>query len=502
MPNIILRTGWRWLTLSLLFWLLTGATATMAAPPMQETPPTPTISIDDIEAALAEARALINQAEADLAAAESRLALATNFLSLFEVFGVVLTVGAVVLGIAGWNSIRNAQAKINDLEDELDRRVREGVDKKAEELRGSLSREIAEMRSRVLTSEARLDEQFSKAQASFDATIAERQRQLETLESRIMTESANANRALGLLTLGQRQYRTGDLHGALETYEQAMSLDPTNPVIMYHLGYLRARLKQLGEAQRLLTHALEAMGGAFPPAEAALGFTHRLQAEMAEREVRAKDNAGLWSNGMDRNRASSRSEALYFEAGKLLTHALSQSPNLVDEDGESWYGVLGGLYKRRGQLDHAIEAYGAAAAVTPKSSYPVSNLAALYMKQKDHAKMLEIYARVEKMARAKTLAEIENHWAYADWLTAHLALHHEADAEADEIAANLLAVTPPDDDYSLETAVRNLEELVEAFGGAKAAPHIPRYIHLLNDALERRRDGRTFSANGLQEGHG
>jgi tetratricopeptide (TPR) repeat protein len=89
---------------------------------------------------------------------------------------------------------------------------------------------------------------------------------------------------------------------------------------------------------------------------------------------------------------------------------------LVDDDGEAWWGSLGGLYRRRGQTEQAIKAYERAAEVTPHSSYPFSNLAMLYMRTKDHESMMKMFKRVERIAHAETQAEVDTYWAYADLL--------------------------------------------------------------------------------------
>src|SRR5690606_40897737 len=84
----------------------------------------------------------------------------------------------------------------------------------------------------------------------------------------------------------------------------------------------------------------------FAPALANLGYVLRRRADQ------------LPADDMNRGR-------LMAEAELKLREALNLAPKLVDEDGESWWGSLGGLHRRRGQLDDAIEAYKLAQQVTP-----------------------------------------------------------------------------------------------------------------------------------------
>ncbi len=67
---------------------------------------------------------------------------------------------------------------------------------------------------------------------------------------------------------------------------------------------------------------------------------------------------------------------------KLLT-ALELDDKLLNNDGESYQGTLGSLYRRQGRFDEAIERYHHAAKITPGRSYPFLNLALLYYEQVD-----------------------------------------------------------------------------------------------------------------------
>src|SRR5690606_30924131 len=131
-----------------------------------------------------------------------------------------------------------------------------------------------------------------------------------------------ATLALALLPLGERQYRAQDLKGAADTYLRALALDDDNPLIHYRLGYVYVQSGQLEEAEYHLNRALE-IDPQFWLAMAALGYVYR----------RIGDKL---PPGLERDQTLNKAEA-------YLLDALRQSPKLVDDDSESWWGSLGGL---------------------------------------------------------------------------------------------------------------------------------------------------------------
>jgi tetratricopeptide (TPR) repeat protein len=129
----------------------------------------------------------------------------------------------------------------------------------------------------------------------------------------------------------------------------------------------------------------------------------------------------------------------------------------VDDDGESWWGSLGGLYRRRGQIDQAIFAYNKAAEVDPNSSYAFSNLALLYMQRNEAEKMVDTYHQVERLAQAEVQADVDNYWAYADLLTSRLALKKLTEAET--TLPYIFTTAPVDSPYALEVLIDTLKRL-------------------------------------------
>jgi tetratricopeptide (TPR) repeat protein len=156
------------------------------------------------------------------------------------------------------------------------------------------------------------------------------------------------------------------------------------------------------------------------------------------------------------------------EAERNLVQALAISPKLVDDDGESWWGSLGGLYRRRGQIQEAIYAYTQAADVTPASSYAFSNLALLYMHEKDRDRMLNTYKQVEKLAADEVQADVNNYWAFTDLVTSRLAL---GEAElANKALESVFMTTPDDSPYVLEVLCDTLTRLADVLAPDDGIP--------------------------------
>src|SRR5262249_39020616 len=159
-------------------------------------------------------------------------------------------------------------------------------------------------------------------------------------------QADKAIRALALMQLGEQQLERHNLKAALQMYKQAFDLDPTNRATNYFLGELYVQDKQLEQGIAHLNRALSASSVIeYAPAEAALGYALRVQAE------RATD--------------PNRRDELYAESEERFLRALQSDPAALDINGESIQAVLGGLYKRQGRIDKAIYRYEEALKVTP-----------------------------------------------------------------------------------------------------------------------------------------
>ncbi len=404
------------------------------------TPPPPTLDA-------AEVFAMATQVAEAGARAEAEFDRAINILGIFEgvglvvsVMGILGTILAVVAGVVGFRGLADAR------------------------------NEVEETRQRI-------EKELRVARAQFDADIRQGHDELERVRSQLeesvaqqRERAARANVAMSFVTLGERQYRSQDFSGAIDTYRRALELDPDNLIIHYRLGYVYTQSGHLDQAQHHLARALEIEAN-FAPALAALGYVYRRIGEKMP-------------PGIERDQTINRAEA-------LLLQALALSPKLVDDDNESWWGSLGGLYRRRNQVDEAIRAYERAAEITPQSSYAFSNLALLYAQKQNLDGMMRTYRRVEQLAQGEVQADVDNYWAYADLLTARLALGKVKAAE--ETLESVLSVAPAEGPYVFESLLDTLGRLAQAIGEEKAG-----HIRATIEAIEQHRQRLARKAAEVQ----
>ena len=351
--------------------------------------------------------------------AERAVDQAYNLLGLFEAIGFLATVLGISTALFGVTRLMRATATLNRTRAEVLREQQAAAQQMKQDLQTRRD-ELNELRA-----ELRLQAEQTRAAAH------------------------NSALALALLPLGERQYRAQDYAGAIDTYRRAIELDDSIPVLHYRLGYVLVNQGGLAGALDCLERAL-AIDPNFAPAQAAIGLAFRRQAESMP--------------------PSPERDLLFNRAEEQLLRALTAVPKLVDDDGESWWGPLGSLYRRRGQLEASRRSYERAARVTPHSSYPFSNLAPLYLLEGQHEPMWETYRRVEALAYAEVRAQVDNYWAYADLVASRLALGKGAEAEA--VLQMALEVSPEDSPYPLQSLQETLSLLEE---------HLPEQA----DAIER-----------------
>lgn len=386
----------------------------------QESIPTP--PVDDVQALLADAQKALDEAQ-------RANDLAFNLLGLFEatsgavgiILGIIVPVIAVVAGLFGFSQLASARDELKRARENFEQEMKNIMQKYLDDFNRQFNQQNEELRQ----SQNRI---LKNAVAELEATIAEQQRR-----------GANANLALSLLPSAERQYRAQDYQGAIETYQRALALDSQNSIIHYRLGYVFTQKGDLEEAEKHIQEALR-LDPQSPQAKAALAYVYR----------RMGDKRNKPEQSLERDLMYSKSETLFLEV--LPTH-----PKLLDEDGESWWGAFGGLYKRRGQYQLAIEKYELAAQATKSSSYPYSNLAQLYMMTGDTQNMNQMYARVERLAQAEVYADVENYWAYSDLITSRVA-QGKFDL-AWKVVDEALPTAPADATYPIELLLDTLRDI-------------------------------------------
>ncbi|GAB1419962.1 hypothetical protein MASR2M15_00330 [Anaerolineales bacterium] len=332
-------------------------------------------TLNDLDERLTESNKVLDRSDQNVEDVGRAVDYAFNLLGLFEAIGFFVTVGAGMAGLFGILRLFSAQNELT--------KAREQFDQDVTELRLRLEKQVEDK-----------ERELDSFRLQIERTVThEMSAQRETTGRALLAQS--------LLPLGERQYKAGDPRGALNTYHRALDLDPKNPIIHYRLGYVYVQEDDLEKARQYFESSIQIEDN-FSPALAGLGFVHRKIGQKME-------------EGIEQTRAYNKCES-------LMLKALSETPNLLDEDGESWWGALGGLYRRRNQIDEAIKAYERATLITPHSSYGWGNLALLYMQSNQQDKMLQTYKRVERLAVAEAVAEVNNYWGYSDVVVSRLAL--------------------------------------------------------------------------------
>ncbi len=469
--------------LALLFTIVGAGLAQDATAEPAGVPPQPFILQPDI---VPELERLVERAEAASEQANERVDRAFNLLGLFESIGLILTLFTIAGPLVGAYFTRTAQRASDEVQranDEV-KQARDELEKTRREVEIQLqaTKDLQDTSRELESALIAASDEFRKSSERLEKEVREALRLLEEQmannraelgEVRADIESSGAEqrertrKALmgqSLQSLGERQYRATDFQGAIDTLNRALELDEYNPITHYQLGYVHINSENLEQAEHHLKRALE-IDPELAQALATLGYVYRRSAE----------RMSMSRERMERMNA----------AGTKLLEALKISPRLIDDDGESWWGSLGGLYRRQGQLDEAIHAYKEAAEITPQSSYPFSNLALLYLERGEIESMIETYTTVEQLAQTETQAEPKNYWAFSDLLTSRLAQGKLEQAE--EALASLFYTVPKDANYPLEVLVNTLKRLAGAMTDEIRVGQIKQFINRIQLFIEGRK---------------
>ncbi len=268
----------------------------------------------------------------------------------------------------------------------------------------------------------------------------------------------NSFKVLSQQLLAEQQVRARNYKTAIETLEEAYTIEPDNQTTNYLLGYLYTARRQFGDAMEHLNQAL-AINPDFAPALAALGLAQRRMGDKVS-DIDARNEQ--WA-----------------EAEINLLRALKVDGNLLDADGESYYGTLGGLYRRQNRHEDALHAYQHAVRVTPQASYPAGNLAILYKFTGRDEEALDAYVRVQEIAETILDDNPSDHWARLD-LAQALLVQGRVD-EALREYKNLVMRQPPAG--ALDSGASGLEFLSQSPSPVNS---IEEAIQILKEALAER----------------
>ncbi len=291
--------------------------------------------------------------------------------------------------------------------------------------------------------------------------------QIEEQLAQVEKEGRRSFRLLSLQLRAEQQMRAHNVKTAISTLRQALEIAPDDASANYLLGYLYTASKKIDAAIEYLQRALESEPD-LVPAMAALGLALRRKGDVIDVEAEPERET-------ERNR-------YWAQAEEHLHEALEREFSLLDADGESYHGTLGGLYRRQTRYVDALHAYERAHKVTPSSSYPIVNLAALYAHRGDAERALEFFRKVEHQTRLSLDDDPRNTWKRGD-LAQSLLVQGKLD-EAQREMETLIQQRP--EIKVLETIYDGLQFLAEAPNPPEG---IETLIALLDNALAERAIG-------------
>jgi tetratricopeptide (TPR) repeat protein len=213
---------------------------------------------------------------------------------------------------------------------------------------------------------------------------------------------------LALLQLGEQQMESRNMKAAQQTLLEAYQYDPSNRATNYFLGEIFIQNRDMAKGIEYLERTKNEQGVYYPPAEAALAYALRVQGD----------------NQTDPNEKNN----LYAQAESHFIQALKNDPNMRDVNGESFFGALGGLYRRQGRLVDAVRCYQQAEKVTPYNGYPINNLAMLYFIQGNIKDAQQYFLRSKQIAVRGLETQPSDYWLRFNIITADVALGNIQDA--------------------------------------------------------------------------
>lgn len=232
--------------------------------------------------------------------------------------------------------------------------------------------------------------------------------QLNEKKQEFLTED-RAGFVQGFLQDARKQRESYDFDNALETYEEALRFASPSikDDIHYEMALVHLEQRELEKVEAQL--------------EMALDYNPNHVYSLVKR-------GELYRRYADREDDEKEKRRLLIRAEEKLSSALETQGRITDENGESVWGSLGGIYKRLGEIESAIEAYQKALQVR-RSSYPLNNLGLLYMDKMDWEKTRLYFRVVEKFSKATTMNNPGDEWAYNDLLVSQIVLGKLKDAQ-------------------------------------------------------------------------
>ncbi len=238
-------------------------------------------------------------------------------------------------------------------------------------------RKIANTQEEIETLKAKV-EAVTKNQDSWEETVrrsyAQNQRSYEASLIAVKMDTAQqVGKLVQIIQLMQQATYEMLLRNYRQVYyfvNKVLELDESNRYALYLAGWMEIHYinNQLDNAIIHLEELVR-LDPEWHSARAGLGVALRRKAKNLQDTPEKQKDANL----------TSKIDTYYDQAERQLRRALVADERLTDPNQESYWGPLGGLYRDTKRFDKAIDAYEQGYGITPKSSYPVGNLAALYL---------------------------------------------------------------------------------------------------------------------------
>lgn len=334
------------------------------------------------------------------------------------------------------------------------------------DLRQDLESQAKSTQERVERTLTDREEDFKTLTANLQKTVEETRQQTADLAQLIERQlkearatAENAFRVISFQILGEQQLRVHNYDTSIQILQQAYELDNNNPTTNYLLGYIYTARRKFALAQEHLERALKGSPN-FAPALAALGLAQRRMGDQIKDDTPARN-------------------LLYAQAESNLLAALKIDAGLIDADGESYYGTLGGLYRRQHRYADAIYAYEQAVEITKNNSYPVNNLAVLYKQTGKDDKAAVTFEKAVEIAKVILDDRPSDIWARYDLAQGLLVLGRTE--EAQKLYREIISSKPPVS--SIQSHLSTLEVLATSPSPIKGIQDV---IDVLNREEDRR----------------
>jgi tetratricopeptide (TPR) repeat protein len=238
---------------------------------------------------------------------------------------------------------------------------------------------------------------------------------IDNFEGRLETSKKETLNNFNLLIRSMQDLSLKNYEQAHESAITLLESSPDNTEALYIAGWLELQFVKGPNNEELLDSGIDRLKQAcdlMPKSAAfmaALAVGYRRKARKFSKET----NLAAFKDYMR-------------EAKKLLEKALegnqvdnfSGNSTLIDLNGESFYGPLAACYRDLGDseadFDKAIHYYTEATKLTPLSSYPSGNLAALYLETKQYKEALERFFKTIASARLEISSNARDYYAMMD----------------------------------------------------------------------------------------